>query len=75
MDKFEVGKSYTWADNSFDPFTVLRRTEKTITVTNGYNTWRMLVRHDEVGMEWVRDSTMDNSRYSLFISRPVWVAR
>lgn len=75
MDKFEVGKSYDWADISFDPFTVLRRTEKTITVTNGSNTWRMLIRHDEDGMEYVRDSSMGRSNYSLFISRPIWISR
>lgn len=72
MGKFEVGRSYAWADCGFDPFTVLRRTEKTITVTNGTCTWRMLIHHDEDGNEWVRDSTMDRSRYSLFISRPQW---
>ena len=75
MDRFEVGKTYDWADSCFDPFTVLRRTEKTITVTNGNNTWRMLIHHDEDGMEYVRDSSMGRSKYSLFISRPVWLSR
>ena len=73
-EKFEVGLTYTWADIGYDPFTVLRRTEKTITVTNGSNTWRMLIRHDDDGNEWVRDSTADRSKYSLFISRPHWLA-
>ena len=68
--KFEVGKTYTWADICYDPFTVIRRTEKTITVTNGVNTWRMLIRHEEDGQEYVRDSSMGRSNYSLFISRP-----
>ena len=73
MDQFEVGKTYGWADCGFDPFTVLSRTEKTIKVTNGVNTWRMRIRHDEDGDEWVRDSSMgDRSKYSLFISRPIW---
>ena len=73
MKQFEVGKSYSWADICFDPFTVLSRTEKTIKVTNGVNTWRMRIRHDEDGDEWVRDSSMgDRSKYSLFISRPIW---
>lgn len=73
--QFEVGKSYEWADICYDPFTVLRRTEKTITVTNGVNTWRMLIRHDEDGDEFVRDSSMGRSNYSLFISRPIWISR
>lgn len=72
--KFEVGKTYTWADTCYDPFTVISRTEKTITVRNSSNTWRMLVRHDEDGMEFVRDSSMGRSNYSLFISRPIWEA-
>lgn len=72
MRKFEVGKSYGWADNGFDPFTVLHRTEKTIKVTNGVNTWRMLIRHEDDGDEFVRDSSMGRSNYSLCISRPQW---
>ncbi len=74
MNKFVVGQSYYWADCGFDPFTVLSRTEKTIKVTNGNSTWRMKIRHDDDGMEWVRDSSMDRSKYSLFISRPIWIA-
>lgn len=73
MDQFEVGKSYEWADPCFDPITVLSRTAKTITVTNGQNTWRMLVRREDDGSEYVRDSSMGRSNYTLFISRPMWV--
>ena len=73
MEKeFEAGKSYTWADRSYDPFTVLKRTEKTITVTNGCNTWRMMIRHDEKG-EFVHDSTMGKNNYDLFTSRPSYL--
>jgi len=71
MDKFEVGKSYRWAEIGFDPFTVLSRTEKTIKVTNGVNTWRMRLRYED-GEEWVKDSSTDNGKYSLAISRPQW---
>ena len=71
MPKFEVGKSYRWADPGPDPITVLHRTEKTITVTNGVNTWRMLVRTDEHG-EYVRDSSMGRNTYNMFTSRAIW---
>lgn len=73
-DRFEVGKSYRWADPGPDPFTVLARTEKTIVVTNRVNTWRMRLRYDDRG-EYVKDSSMDRSSdpYSMFISRPQWV--
>ena len=76
MKQFEVGKSYSWAEIGIYPFTVLSRTEKTIKVTNGVNTWRMRIRHGEDGDEWVRDSSMgDRSKFSMFISRPKWIAR
>lgn len=71
--KFEVGKAYRWADPGFDPFTVLSRTAKTIKVTNGTTTWRMRLRYDSHGEEYVKDSTMDNGPYSIFISRPEWI--
>lgn len=75
MKKFVVGERYDWADGGFDPFTVLKRTAKMITVTNGSSTWRMKIRIDEYGDEWVKDSSTDNSKYSLFISRPIWIAK
>lgn len=74
MDKFEVGKSYRWLEIGFDPFTVLRRTEKTITVTNGPSTWRMLVRIDDDGVEYVRDSSM-RAWGCMFKSKASWLAR
>lgn len=73
-DRFEVGKSYAWADSGPDPFTVLSRSAKMITVTNGGNTWRMLLRYDERG-EYVRDSSMGEKRNDpcpIFMSRPQW---
>lgn len=73
MDKFEVGKTYDWADPCFDPITVLKRTDKTITVTNGTNTWRMLLRHDSDGSEYVCDSTMGKGHHIQFTSRPTWL--
>ena len=71
--QFEVGKTYRWADPCFDPFTVLSRTAKTIMVTNGNSTWRMRLRYESDGEKYVKDSSMDNSKYSIFISRPYWI--
>ena len=53
---FEVGKSY-YGDDCADPITVLKRTPKTITVTNGHATWRMLIRVLD-GVEYVIDSSV-----------------
>ena len=72
MDKFEVGKSYTFADRGLDPITVLSRTAQTITVTNGQNTWRMIVRTDDRG-EYVRDSSMPVRYRDEFTSRPEYI--
>ena len=69
MDKFEVGKVYNWFERGFDPFTVLDRTEKSITVCNGTNTWRMILHHDDQG-EWVRDSSQPRYAQDMFVSRP-----
>ena len=73
MAKFEEGFTYNWADPSFDPFTVVSRTAKTVTVRNGSHSWRMLVRTDESGNEYVRDSAAGRRTYDVFTSRATWV--
>ena len=57
MARFEVGKTYENNDGRFDPVTVISRTPKTVTVTNGPHTWRMKVRTDANGNEYVMDSS------------------
>lgn len=69
---FEVGRVYEPNDRSYDPITVLSRTEKTITVTNGRSTWRMLVRHDEDGNEFVVDSSVPKNWRSAFTYKAKW---
>lgn len=73
MNQFVVGKAYDWAERGFDPFTVLSRTAKTITVCNGTNVWKMLVRTDENGSEWVRDSSEPRYAQDMFVSKAEWV--
>ena len=75
MAKFEEGFTYRWADPCFDPFTVVSRTAKTITVNNGSHSWRMLVRTNESGNEFVRDSAAGKNQYDVFTSRATWVER
>lgn len=52
MARFEVGKEY---HNDGFSIEVIKRTAKTITVTNGFTTWRMLIRTDGSD-EYVIDS-------------------
>ena len=59
--KFEVGKEYEAADVGFDPIKILRRTEKSIWVTNGYATWVMRIRHTICGDEYAVDSSEPTS--------------
>ena len=62
MKKFEVGHYYECGDRGFDPIKVLRRTEKSIVVTsNGVHSWRMRIKIDEDGNEYVVDSKTPKS--------------
>lgn len=58
MAKFEIGKTYEWRDKGFQPFKVTKRTKKMVFVTNGDSSWRMLIRQDETGREYVVDSRL-----------------
>ena len=55
--KFTEGRKYQAYDPSLSPITVVKRTEKTILVTNEFGyTWRMKVRTDSFGNEYAYDS-------------------
>lgn len=69
---FEVGRTYEPADRSYDPITILSRTEKTVTVTNGRTTWKMLIRHDEDGHEYVIDSSVPKKWRDAFTYKSKW---
>lgn len=58
MKRFEVGKAYEPNDTGYDPIQVLRRTEKMILVRNRTSQWRMRIRVDYDGVEYVTDSTV-----------------
>lgn len=58
MAKFEVGKTYEWYQAEYGHIEVLKRTPKYIWVTNGGSTWRMIVRLDKDGNEYVVDLTV-----------------
>lgn len=67
--KFVVGQQYYPADSGYEPVTVVRRTEKYITVRNSYNEWRMLVRTDEHDVEYARDSSYSGPWQESFTYR------
>ena len=56
MARFEVGKSYEPYAPEFVPVKVIRRTEKSIWVTNGDTTWMMRIWFDKYGNECATDS-------------------
>ena len=61
--KFEVGKMYKNAFPGFLPIEIIRRTAKMVTVKSYFSdhTWRMLIRIDKNGDEYLVDSTLPKS--------------
>lgn len=72
MARFEVGKTYRWADSGFDPITVTRRTEKTIWVDKYGAQWSMRIKIDEDGNEFVVDSSMPKKWRQEFTCSAEW---
>ena len=68
---FEVGKSYGASEIGFDPIMILKRSPKTLLVTNGQTTWRMRIRKDADGSELLIDSTMPERHRITYHSK--WI--
>lgn len=58
MKKFEIGRDYEPYDPSFPSIKILRRTEKSIWVTNRQSTWMMRIKLDVDGNEYAVDSSV-----------------
>ena len=70
---FDVGHSYEANDRGFDPIKILRRTPKYVVVTtNGRHTWRMLVRIDDRGDEYVVDSSVPKKWQDVMTYQAKW---
>jgi hypothetical protein len=65
MSRFEIGKSYGNVECGFDPITVIKRTAKMILVDMYGNQWRMKIRVDSNGDEWVVDSYLPRRYYEV----------
>ena len=70
---FEVGKTYCPADSGFDPIKVIKRTERCIKVDNGTSEWKMVIKVDENGDEYVIDSSVPRKWRSAFVYSAKWV--
>ena len=70
--KFEVGKTYEWYQREYGSITVLKRTDKSITVTNGGSTWWMKIRTDDDNNEFVIDSTVPKKWREAFTCSAKW---
>ena len=73
MKQFEVGKSYEANNPGFGSVKILKRTVKFVTVTNGPVTWRMKIRVDEHGDEYVVDSSVPKQYRDDFVFSAGWV--
>ena len=71
-NKFEVGKEYEANDPGLDPIKVIRRTAKCIIVDNGTSKWRMVVKIDEEGDEYVVDSSVPKKWQEMFRYSARW---
>ena len=72
MAKFIAGKTYEWYQREYGEIKVLRRTDKMITVTNGGSTWRMKIRIDDKGNEYVVDSSVPKKWQDAFTCSAEW---
>lgn len=72
MSKFEVGKSYEPYGSEYDPIKIIRRTVKTVWVDNGNTQWRMRVKTDEDGNEYVADSSVPLNWRDTFTYNAKW---
>lgn len=72
MKRFEVGKKYEWYQAEYGWIEVLKRTPKCIVVTNGGSTWRMIVKLDKDGFEYVRDSSVPMKWRDAFTCSARW---
>ena len=72
MAKFEVGKTYEWYQAEYGSIKVLKRTPKCIVATNGGSTWRMIVRKDAEGNEYVVDSSVPTKWRDAFTCNAKW---
>jgi hypothetical protein len=74
MMSFEVGKEYECNDCGISNIKVLKRTEKTLWVENDvHSQWRMRIREDEHGYEYVTDSTVPRKWREAFTYSARWV--
>lgn len=69
---FEVGKVYEWYQRDYGTVKIVKRTPKCVWVTNGINTWRMKLRTDEYGNEYVVDSTVPSRWRDAFTCSALW---
>lgn len=72
MKKFEIGQRYCWAEPDFGDIEVIDRTRKSIVVFNGTNTWRMFIKYDENGDEYVVDSSVPLRMRDTFTCSAKW---
>jgi len=74
MFTFEVGKQYEPNDRGFDPIRIERRTDKTVWVDKDGCKWRMRIKRDKDGNEYVCDSSVPPKWRDAFIYQAKYMA-
>lgn len=75
MARFEIGQYYECGDRNYDPIRVVDRTAKMATVANSLGvSWRMRIRLDAAGDEYMVDNSVPKKWRDIFTYRAEWVA-
>lgn len=75
MSKFVEGKEYEWAERGLDPIMAVKRTPKCIWFkTMSGSSWRLKIRIDEDGNEYVVDSTAPKKWRGMYTCSSLWEA-
>lgn len=70
--QFEEGHTYEATESGYDPITIIKRTAKSVRVSNGQNKWMMRIRLDKDGNEYVTDSCVSPKWREAFTYRAIW---
>ena len=70
--KFIEGRSYESCDAGVEPITIIKRTSKTILAKNSTSTWRMKIRQDKKGNEYVVDSCVPSKWKEMYTYKAEW---
>lgn len=72
--RFVVGCEYEANDPGFGTIRIIKRTAKSIRVTNGVNEWMMRIKTDNDGIEYAADSSVGRKWIIALTYKASWLA-